>query len=234
MKPFRFKQFEVMQHPKVFKVGTDACILGALARIGEATSILDVGTGSGVVALMCAQRNSKAKILGVDSNHFSVELATKNFSDSIFSDRLSCRNLDLLADVLPHLKFDHIICNPPFFANGIQSINNHKAQARHESENGLSRFLAKFQSLLTNTGKITMILPQNRMQECAEMAQIRQLFASALIHIRPFSHRPPNRIVIELAKSNQKSVERDFTLYQSEQLLSKQATYLLEPFYLHL
>ena len=79
-----------MQHPKVFKVGTDACILGALARIGEATSILDVGTGSGVVALMCAQRNSKAKILGVDSNHFSVELATKNFSDSIFSDRLSC------------------------------------------------------------------------------------------------------------------------------------------------
>ena len=66
-------------------VGTDACMLGALARIGEAISILDVGTGSGVVALMCAQRNSKAKILGVDSNHFSVELATKNFSNSIFS-----------------------------------------------------------------------------------------------------------------------------------------------------
>ena len=88
MKPFRFQQFSIQQSKNVFRVGTDGVLLGALCSLSSPNNILEVGTGSGLISLMLAQRESSAEILAIDINSEAIELAGINFKNSPFSDRL--------------------------------------------------------------------------------------------------------------------------------------------------
>ena len=88
MKPFHFKQFSIFQDKNVFRVGTDGVLLGALAACEAASKVLEVGTGTGLISLMTAQRNPRTEILALDINEKAVELAGQNFNNSPFRDRL--------------------------------------------------------------------------------------------------------------------------------------------------
>src|SRR5690606_12434210 len=114
MKPFRFKKFTVQQHKEVFRVGTDGVLLGALADCSGAKHILEVGTGTGLVALMTAQRNSTSDITAIDVNPVAAELAVKNFSESSFGHRMRAMHCDYKT-FDTQKKFDLIISNPPYF-----------------------------------------------------------------------------------------------------------------------
>ena len=83
MKPFRFQQFEIQQNADVFRVGTDAVLLGALANVSEAKNILEVGTGTGIISLMLAQRNREANILAIDINPEAVKISQENFPRTV-------------------------------------------------------------------------------------------------------------------------------------------------------
>lgn len=113
MKPFRFQQFSVQQSKNVFRVGTDGVLLGALCSLSSPKNILEVGTGSGLISLMLAQRESSAKILAIDINSEAIELAGINFKNSPFSDRLEIKFQDF-KNFESDEKFDLIVCNPPF------------------------------------------------------------------------------------------------------------------------
>jgi tRNA1Val (adenine37-N6)-methyltransferase len=114
MKPFRFQQFSIQQSKNVFRVGTDGVLLGALCSLSSPKNILEVGTGSGLISLMLAQRESSAKILAIDINSEAIELAGINFRNSPFSDRLKTKFQDF-KNFESDEKFDLIVCNPPFF-----------------------------------------------------------------------------------------------------------------------
>ena len=114
MKPFRFQQFDIQQSSDVFRVGTDAVLLGVLSSVHLAKKVLEVGTGTGIISLMLAQRNPEANILAIDINSEAVDIAQNNFSNSPFSERIKSQLQDFKKfETLE--KFDLIISNPPYF-----------------------------------------------------------------------------------------------------------------------
>lgn len=114
MKPFRFKQFDILQSSDVFRVGTDAVLLGVLSDVMGAKQILEVGTGTGIISLMLAQRNPDANILAIDINSEAVNISQTNFLNSPFSDRIKSQLQDFKQFEAGE-KFDLIISNPPYF-----------------------------------------------------------------------------------------------------------------------
>ncbi len=118
---FRFKQFEIMQSDDAFKVGTDAVICGAWARIGEARRILDVGTGTGVIALMLAQRSDNAEVTGVEFSEKACDIACENVRNSIWNDSVDIVNssFQTYSSEIED-RFDLIVSNPPYFVNSLK------------------------------------------------------------------------------------------------------------------
>lgn len=155
MKDFKFQQFSIRQTAEVFRVGTDAVLLGALCDAENAKKILEVGTGSGIVSLMLAQRNPEATIEAIDITLQAVQLATLNFSNSKFSDRLTAalqdyKNFDTTE------KFDLIVCNPPYFA--VNSSEKDKV-ARQKSTLDFQELISISAQCLQQDGFFCVIIP---------------------------------------------------------------------------
>ncbi len=127
---FRFKQFEVDQSGCAMKINTDGVLLAALAESISPKEILDIGTGTGVMALMLAQRFPEANIEAVEIDEFASATAHKNFLNSPFSERLAVKNVSIEQFQSQH-SYDLIISNPPFFVGDLKNVNEKKGMARH-------------------------------------------------------------------------------------------------------
>ncbi len=161
MSAFHFKQFDV-QHSKGFKVGTDGVLLGAWAQPGDAKRILDIGTGTGLLALMCAQKNPEAFIDAIDIDRDSCEEAKKNFEHSPWANKMSVQFTNLVKFSHAHpSEYDFIICNPPYFSDSTPSPNTSKAVARHGIHFSLQDLAESVVELLTSDGKFALILPDH-------------------------------------------------------------------------
>lgn len=141
------------------KVGVDGVLLGAWADVEGAESVLDVGTGSGLIALIVAQRNCVAYITAIDIDENAVMQAAENFRNSVYFDRVTAKSFDFRKILSPNEKFAHIICNPPFFVNSLQSPENKRTIARHSISLTHGELLSNAKTLLTEKGKISLILP---------------------------------------------------------------------------
>jgi len=156
LKPFHFQQFSVQQHSEVFRVGTDGVLLGALAQIEEtAASVLEVGTGSGIITLMLAQRYPKATFAAIDINPLAARLAGNNFKASPWSNRLTVNVADFKTF---ETKFtvDHIVCNPPYF-----EVNDSGKDlwARQQLLLTFSDLIQTSSKVLASSGKLSVIIP---------------------------------------------------------------------------
>ena len=153
MKPFRFQQFEIHQSSDVFRVGTDAVLIGVLSNVVNAKQILEVGTGTGIISLMLAQRNANANILALDINAEAVKISQNNFSNSPFSDKIKSQLQDF-KNFETDEKFDLIISNPPYF-----KINNSEKDvlARQRLELDFSDLIQKASQLLSDEGLFSVI-----------------------------------------------------------------------------
>ena len=158
MSVFRFSHFSIIQDVSAMKVGTDAMILGALIDTKSKVNCLDIGTGTGVLSLMIAQRNSEIKIQAVEIDTESAEEAHINFQTSPWSNRLSLFLSDFRIFTSEN-NFDLIISNPPYFENGILNESTRKANSRHEDSLPLIELFQKVESLLTPNGHFWLILP---------------------------------------------------------------------------
>ena len=130
--PFRFKQFTIRQNVNPQKVGTDSMLLGAWSK-GNFNHILDIGTGTGILALMMAQQNPDARIVALEPDPASLAEAIENFNDSVFKHRITGVESSLQQFESAE-KFDLIISNPPYFENSTLSANEHKNRARHTDQ----------------------------------------------------------------------------------------------------
>jgi tRNA1Val (adenine37-N6)-methyltransferase len=157
MSEFRFRQFSLRHDRSSQKVGTDAVMLGAWAP-AEGRRILDIGTGSGILALMMAQRNPGAALFAIEPDAESAAQAAENFAASPWRERML-----LIANPLQAYEaeapFDLILCNPPYFAVGLQPVHPPRLQARHQVGLSFAELAAGAARLLAPEGRLALILP---------------------------------------------------------------------------
>lgn len=167
---FTFKRFTVRQERCAMKVGTDGCLLGAWARGGR--RVLDVGTGTGVVALMMAQRFPDATVTALDIDADAVSQARQNVADSPFHAQISIHEADFLTfyDAEP---YEAIVSNPPFFVQSLPSPDEQRTLARHTTSLTYETLMKQSFRLLADNGELSIIIPsdcRSRMEEAAAFA----------------------------------------------------------------
>ncbi len=235
MKPFRFKKFEVNQADGVFKIGTDACLLGSLVNLSEAKSILEIGSGTGVISLMLAQRSENAIITAIDISAPAIELTHNNFDSSPWAPRLSTFRSSILDfQNSTDGSFDLIIANPPFFKDSIKNHEDSMSVARHESDLNLENLIESSKSLISRTGKTALVLPYQRRKEFESLLSRYELTEARLILIKPKKHRDPNRFISEFSSNKQDFNKEILILYDDKNVLTEEAKRLFQVFYLKL
>lgn len=165
---FRFKQFSVRQAQSAMRISTDAVVLGALAEGGNPRNILDIGTGTGVLALMLAQRHPASQITAIEPDRASFEEAQANFSESPWSDRLFIHR-EKLQTYQSQTNFDLIICNPPYFENHPLSHDAHKNKAMHLLELRFEDLVNGIERLSHADTSVWIILPKVQMTQLSKM-----------------------------------------------------------------
>jgi len=196
-KDFKFKRFDIYGGLSGMPVSTDSVLLGAWINADQNKSILDIGTGTGLLSLMCAQRFSLARITAIEIDQAAYEAAKINFEISPWNERIS-----LIHDDIRHWKsnlyFDTIVCNPPYFNSGEQSKISNRALARHTNSLSHLRLLEISKQLITPQGKANYILPYTEGMAFIKIAEEQGWFVSRLCEITPTDTKPVNRILMEL------------------------------------
>jgi tRNA1Val (adenine37-N6)-methyltransferase len=231
MSIFKFKQFEVDQTGCAMKINTDGVLLGATVTHLSPTAILDIGTGTGVIALMLAQRFPSANIHAVEIDEQAAETAGKNFQLSVFNDRLSIHHEAI--EKHDHAgQFDLIVSNPPFFVNDLKSEEFRKGIARHADEDFFSMLVKKSSALLADEGMIWLILPVKQADEVIGIAAHYNLSLVERVHIHSDQHKPTFRQMICLKKGEAVLKESDFYIYASLKEHTAEYKELLKDFFL--
>jgi tRNA1Val (adenine37-N6)-methyltransferase len=197
---FQFKQFRIVQERSAMKVGMDGVLLGAWADPSGAERILDIGTGTGLIALMLAQKNALAQIDAIEIDREASDEAIFNVQQSVWKDRITvhCRSFQEFA-AETEKKYDLIVSNPPFFGNGVKAPDEIRAQARHADVLPLDILVSGATNLLQEKGRIALILPAEQLPEIENLAKINQLSLSRLCRVKPNPLKPDFRIMVELS-----------------------------------
>ena len=235
---FQFQQFRIAQSDCAQKVSTDACLLGAAADLAGAGRVLDLGTGTGLLALMAAQRAATAKIEAIEIDPAAAAQAAANVAASPWGSRIRVWPLSLAAyaTTRPGL-FSHIICNPPFFRRSLASPDAARATARHEGEGSLTfgDIVSFAKAHLAPGGTLTVLLPPPEMQQFEQEAVAGGLPARARLVVR---HRAGGRItrcISEFgADAPAKIRESDLVIQAADGQYSAAFRALLSGFYLAL
>lgn len=185
---FAFKQFTIKQDKCAMKVGTDAVLLGAWICPNGSKKILDIGTGTGIIALMLAQK-SQGKITAIDIDKSSTEQATSNVMESSFKNiQVVHVSLQDLANTTEE-RFNLIVTNPPYFIDSLKSNDGNRTIARHADLLPFEDLISSVKKLLDEKGKFCLILPKNEAGIFREMAKQKGLYLSKLLRIRTRSDK---------------------------------------------
>ena len=227
---FRFKQFEVSQEKSAMKIGTDGVLLGAWANAKASGSILDIGTGTGLISLMLAQRFPTAKILGLEIDENAANEAKFNFEQSPFSDRLNLIHSSI-QNFEPNIQFDFIVSNPPFFDLTHKEISARNT-ARQQSDLTLNELLLHTNRLLTPKGKAAFIIPFDKENEFVEFAKKQELFPSSITQIRGNATAEIKRSLIELTRNKQSTLLEELVIEIQRNVYTDDYIQLTKEFYL--
>ncbi|WBV61954.1 methyltransferase [Chryseobacterium camelliae] len=227
MKSFTFKQFEIRQSKNVFRVGTDGVLLGALATVSHASCVLEVGTGTGLISLMLAQRNPHAKFLGIDINEEAVELTRINFENSPFGSRLNNIHQDF-KNFEDEEKFDLIISNPPYFET---SDSEKDKIARQTVELNFQQLISKSSALLSVHGIFSVIIPVEAGEIFIALAKENRLFLNRKINIKGIEGSKTKRLILEFSLTERNLEELEFIIEKSPRQYSDQYLELTKEFH---
>ena len=231
MTVFKFKQFEVDQTGCAMKINTDGVLLAALADNNVYENILDIGTGTGVIALMLAQRFKQAKIHAVEIDKEASVTASKNFENSIFSNRLSISNIPI--EIFnTDKRFDVIISNPPYFVNDLRNAEEKKGIARHANDEFFANLLLKVDEFLAPTGCFWFILPIKQATLLVKEAHQYGLTVSRQILIHSDQTKPAFRWIVCLNRLKNKVEIEHFYIYEAEKVYTEAYKILLKDFFL--
>ncbi len=199
---FRFKQFTIAHDRCAMKVGTDGILLGAWAKMQSPHRILDIGTGTGLIALMLAQRFPDADIRGVEVDAAACEQASGNFQASPWSHRLTavCECIRSFASRAVHQsRYCLVVSNPPWFIESLKSGNLQRDQARHTGSLDSAELISAVASLLSEHGRFCTILPVEQKSQFLNLAEDRGLYCQHCCDVLPTESKPVKRALLELS-----------------------------------
>ncbi len=233
---FQFKKFIVHHAYSTMKVGTDAVLLGTLTDIPIKGKILEVGTGTGIISLILAQR-CEAQITAIDIHQASVWEARANFKESPWSQRLKALMISyqLYAAQGNPIRYDLIISNPPFFENDLKSTDENRNLARHNGNLSYRDFLIASRYFLSEQGKLCLILPPTEAQIFVEEAKNSGFYLQKKIEIKPKPEKEANRLILSFGnQDSQKFKTESLTIRNSDNSYSEVYKKLTEDFYVSL
>lgn len=235
---FRFKQFTVWHDRCAMKVGTDGVLLGAWAvsmHNAQCTmrNMLDIGTGSGLIALMLAQRFATAQIDAIDIEPSAVEQAQYNFLQSPWADRLNAR-LSALQDWQHSTYYDLIVSNPPYFQNSLKNPDKGRELARHTDSLSYTDLLRYTARLLAPRGIAAFVLPAETERDIIRIACENGLYCSRLTCVHSKPGKTAKRILIEFSRSPLETppVPQTFYIESAISPRSEEYTEMTKDFYL--
>ncbi len=228
---FRFRRFEVRNRDSALKVGTDAVLLGAAMTIRPSDqAALDIGTGTGVIALMAAQRSGDCKITGIDIDLASAEEAACNFSTSPWASRLRALHTPL-SEFKPDSKFDLIFSNPPYYDSSLENPDCREAAARHTGSLSHRDILAFATDNLTTGGRLSLILPSESLHSLRRCAASFGLHPFRMLHISTAPNKPPRRVITEFSLTKN-TVKEEFLTLSTAGEKTEEYRLLTQDFYL--
>ncbi|WP_158826084.1 tRNA1(Val) (adenine(37)-N6)-methyltransferase [Mucilaginibacter lacusdianchii] len=230
---FRFKQFNVNQQGCAMKINTDGVLLGALAQAKASSCILDIGTGTGVIALMLAQRFADAKIDAVELDASAAVTATGNFEQSPYTERLTLfsDSFQDYFDCYPDRKYDLIVSNPPFYIHSLQSPGAGKALAKHADVDFFEELISQSAKHLHVDGRLWMILPINTAAAVRLIASQYNLSVQQIINIHSYPHDEAHRQILVFGTHQTEPVIQRFVIYDAPKQYSEDYQQLLKEYF---
>ena len=232
-KVFQFKQFSVDQTNCGMKVNTDAAILGAIAINDNIAHALEIGTGTGVIALMLAQRYPYASIDAVEIDDPASDTAELNFNNSRFSQQLRLIRSSFEDYFLNSQgqKYDLIVSNPPYFVNSLKSATSSKVRARHTDIDFFRNLIAGSSMHLSPHGLLYLILPLDTAKLVKNLLSAgSRLVLAKSIFIHSFPESKPYRCILVIGLNMQGAVTQNFVIYNSQKNYTEEYRFLLKDY----
>ena len=231
---FQFKQFIIQQNKTAMKVGTDGVLLGSWAKISaKAERILDIGTGTGLISLMIAQRSSAKVVDAVELNKAAYQQAVENFKASDWSDRLSCHHSSL-QEFSNEMEgnYDLIVSNPPFFISTQKIVLKDRAMARYSDYLPFSELLLGVAKLLNEKGSCAFIIPFSEHENFIVLAEKQNLFLSQITHVKGNNESPIKRSLLQFSFVKNEIFKKELVIESSRHIYTKDYIELVKDFYL--
>jgi len=232
---FQFKQFLVQQERCAMKVGTDGVLLGAWVKAGNAKRILDIGTGTGLIALMLAQK-SNASIDAIDIDENAYLQAEENFKSSPWPERLNAIHTSI-QEFTSHtpIRYDLIISNPPYFIGAHPAPSEARNVARHMDESlSIEELASCVKKLLLPQGRFCVILPFMEGVKFLEYAESHGLYANYLTKVKTKVEKQEKRMMMEFELERKDLVEDELVIQEEDLTFSEQYVELTKEYYLGL
>ncbi|MFB2934534.1 tRNA1(Val) (adenine(37)-N6)-methyltransferase [Aerosakkonemataceae cyanobacterium BLCC-F154] len=229
---FHFKKFTVFHDRCAMKVGTDGVLLGAWANITNSQQILDIGTGTGLIALMLAQR-SLAQIDAVEIDPLAFNQAQENINNSPWSNRIEIyhNSIQNYAINCPK-RYDILTSNPPFFTNASKAAVKARTIARHSDSLDQIEILQIADKLLSEDGRLAIIYPTEQAKTFQETAKSFGIYCQRKLYVKPTLKSPIKRILLELGKSQLEYQESMLVIETARHIYSPEFVALIKDFYL--
>lgn len=237
-KVFHFRHFDLVQDKSSHKMGMDAMVLGSWVQPGDAMNILDIGTGTGVLALMMAQR-SEAIVDALEIDPEATKEAAYNFEKSPWPHRLTCHHTSLQEYALnPTIHYDLIVCNPPYFdpintdkGNNRQIPGPERSLARFTASLGFEELLDGVSKLMVSYGRFFVVLPSETAANFILLAEKHGLFLSERLDIRSFALSEPVRAVLGFTREGGKVAAESLTIYKDDKSWTEEYAQLTVDFH---
>ena len=230
---FKFKQFTVFHDKCAMKVGTDGVLLGAWAPVGNVKRALDVGTGTGLIALLLAQRNLQARITAVEIDAAAAEQAQENVLHSPWADRIEVICHDFRS-YRTEDKFDLIVSNPPYFVDALKCPDEQRCTARHTSSLNYDLLFRRSASLLWEQGVVSIIIPAEAEKAVIDTAWNHKLFPAHRLQVFTKPGKPCRRILLTLGFQEKQCMEESLCIEAEQHGYSAEYIALTKDFYLKL
>lgn len=228
---FKFKQFTIYHDKCAMKVGTDGVLLGAWAPVDEIKQILDVGAGTGLIALQLAQRNQQARITTIEIDEAAAEQAKENIAASPWADRIEviCNDFRYYQ---PEKRFDLIVSNPPYFIDALKCPDEQRRMARHVGGLNYELLFRNSVHLLSNEGLVSIIIPAEVEREVVDTAWNYSLYPHNRVHVYTKPGKPCRRVLItfgfqkKVCKEENLCIEVEHNQYTPEYIALTRDFYL--------
>ncbi len=232
--PFAFKQFSIAQDQCAMKIGTDAVLLGAWTPLkNNPNPILDIGAGTGILALMLAQRSAAATIDAIEIDSLAYEQCVTNFENSSWNDRLFCyhASLEEFTQEIDE-KYQLIVSNPPFYTTRYKTTNNPRNTARFNDAMPFNMLLQSVAKLLTKNGTFSTIIPYKEEEKFITLAEKLSLFPSKILHVKGTINTPIKRSLLEFSFQKKNTTYHSLIIEIERAQYTKAYINLTKDFYL--